>query len=307
MTATPPDTVMLQSDLPLPKRSGKVRDIYDLGDRLLLVATDRVSAFDVVLPTGIPDKGRVLTQMSAFWFESTRSVVPNHMLRVIDSTQNPDLPVSLGPEYVGRTMLVRKAEPVPLEAIVRGYLAGSGWAEYQRSGSVTGIRLPQGLRESDPLPQPLFTPSTKAETGHDENITFTQAVNIVGEEIANQLKVRALALYIFALERALASGFIIADTKFEFGLADSDEGARDTILIDEAVTPDSSRFWEAAAYTPGQPQPAYDKQLLRDWLERSGWNKGPPAPPVPADVVEQLRARYLSAFERLSGRTLVRP
>ena len=181
---------MLQSDLPLPKRSGKVRDIYDLGDRLLLVATDRVSAFDVVLPTGIPDKGRVLTQMSAFWFDSTRTVVPNHMLRVIDSTQNPDLPVSLGPEYVGRTMLVRKAEPVPLEAIVRGYLAGSGWAEYQRSGSVTGIRLPQGLRESDPLPQPLFTPSTKAETGHDENITFAQAVDIVGEEIANQLKVR---------------------------------------------------------------------------------------------------------------------
>ena len=299
-------TVMMESTLDLPKHSGKVRDIYDLGDRLLLVTTDRVSAFDVVLPTGIPDKGCVLTQMSAFWFEATESVVPNHMIRVIDSTDNPDIPVALGPEYIGRSMLVTKAQPVKLEAIVRGYLAGSGWAEYQRDGTVCGIPLPAGLTESEPLPNPIFTPSTKGEVGeHDENITYDQACEIVGDDVANTVKVRSMALYTYGLSRAQEAGFFLADTKFEFGVTQNEQGEDEVILIDEALTPDSSRFWDAQIYQPGQSQPSYDKQPLRDWLTSTGWGKEPPGPALPDEVVENIRDRYRTAFERVTGRDLI--
>jgi len=299
-------TVMMESNLDLPRHSGKVRDIYDLGDRLLLVTTDRVSAFDVVLPTAIPDKGCVLTQMSAFWFEATESVVPNHMIRVIDSTENPDIPVELGPEYIGRSMLVKKAEPVKLEAIVRGYLAGSGWAEYQRDGTVCGIPLPAGLTESEPLPNPIFPPSTKGEVGeHDENITYEQACEIVGADVANTVKVRSMALYTYGLSRAQESGFFLADTKFEFGVTRNAQGEDEVILIDEALTPDSSRFWDAEIYRPGQSQPSYDKQPLRDWLSATGWGKEPPGPALPDEVVENIRQRYRTAFERVTGRDLI--
>ena len=298
-------TVMMEADLDLPLKRGKVRDVYDLGDRLLIVATDRVSAFDVVLPNGIPDKGCVLTQMSAYWFEATSSVVPNHMIRVISSTDNPDIPVPLGPEYVGRTMLVQKAQAVMLEAVVRGYLAGSGWAEYQQSQTVCGIPLPAGLRESDALPEAIFTPSTKAEVGHDENITYQQAEEIVGADIANTVKVRSMALYLFGLEHARSAGFFLADTKFEFGVVQSGQGEDEVILIDEALTPDSSRFWDSEVYKPGRSQPSYDKQPLRDWLSASGWNKEPPGPELPDDIIAELRDRYISAFRRVTGRELI--
>ncbi|MCY3918618.1 MAG: phosphoribosylaminoimidazolesuccinocarboxamide synthase [Chloroflexi bacterium] len=299
--------VLLHTSLDLPKFQGKVRDVYDLGDRLLIVATDRVSAFDVVLPNGIPDKGRVLTQMSAYWFENTESVVPNHMIRVIDSTDNPDIPVPLGPEFIGRAMLVRKTVPVKLEAIVRGYLSGSGWKDYQRSGAVCGIPLPAGLRESDALPEAIFTPSTKADEGHDENISYEQAVEIVGQEVANTVKVRSMSLYMYGLERARQRGFIIADTKFEFGMVPNEQGEDEAILIDEALTPDSSRFWDVAIYQPGQAQPSFDKQPLRDWLESTGWDKTPPAPGMPPPVVALLQERYAQGFERITGRLLLRP
>ena len=299
--------VLLHTNLDLPKFQGKVRDVYDLGDRLLIVATDRVSAFDVVLPNGIPDKGRVLTQMSAYWFENTEGVVPNHMIRVIDSTDNPDIPVPLGPDFIGRTMLVRKTVPVKLEAIVRGYLSGSGWKDYRTSGKVCGIPLPAGLRESDALPEAIFTPSTKADEGHDENIPYEQAVGIVGAEVANTVKVRSMSLYMYGLERARQQGFIIADTKFEFGMAPNDQGEDEAILIDEALTPDSSRFWDVAIYQPGQAQPSFDKQPLRDWLESTGWDKTPPAPAMPPEVVALLQERYAQGFERITGRQLLRP
>ena len=264
-----------------------------------------MSAFDVVLPNGIPDKGRVLTQMSAYWFEATSSVVPNHMIRVISSTDNPDISVPLGPEYVGRTMLVEKAQPVMLEAVVRGYLAGSGWAEYQQSQTVCGIPLPGGLRESDALPEAIFTPSTKAEVGHDENITYQQAEEIAGAEIANTVKVRSMALYLFGLEHARGAGFFLADTKFEFGVVQNGQGEDEVILIDEVLTPDSSRFWDSEVYKPGQSQPSYDKQPLRDWLSASGWNKEPPGPELPEDLIGELRDRYISAFRRVTGRELI--
>ena len=297
--------VMMEGDLDLPLKRGKVRDVYDLGDRLLIVATDRVSAFDVVLPNGIPDKGRVLTQMSAYWFDATSTVVPNHMIRVISSTENPDIPVALGPEYVGRTMLVRKARPVMLEAVVRGYLAGSGWAEYRQSRTVCGIPLPDGLRESDALPEAIFTPSTKAEVGHDENITYQQAEEIVGAEIANTVKVRSMALYLFGLDHARGSGFFLADTKFEFGVVQNEQGEDEVILIDEALTPDSSRFWDSEVYRPGQSQPSYDKQPLRDWLSAGGWDKEPPGPELPDELIAELRERYVTAFQRVTGRELI--
>jgi phosphoribosylaminoimidazole-succinocarboxamide synthase len=299
--------VLLHTNLDLPKFQGKVRDVYDLGDRLLIVATDRVSAFDVVLPNGIPDKGRVLTQMSAYWFEQTESVVPNHMIRVIDSTDNPDIPVALGPDFIGRTMLVRKTVPVKLEAIVRGYLSGSGWKDYRTSGRVCGIPLPAGLRESDALPEAIFTPSTKADEGHDENISYEQAVGIVGAEIANTVKVRSMSLYMYGMERARQRGFIIADTKFEFGMVRNEQGEDEAILIDEALTPDSSRFWDVAIYQPGQAQPSFDKQPLRDWLESTGWDKTPPAPAMPPEVVALLQERYAQGYERITGRQLLRP
>ena len=309
MTTGTPSDVLMESQLDLPRRQGKVREIYEVdADRLLIVTTDRVSAFDVVLPNGIADKGRVLTQMSAFWFERTKGIVPNHLIRVIDSTANPDLPIQLGPEYVGRSMLVRRAQPVLIEAVVRGYLAGSGWKDYQQTGEVCGIRLPAGMQESEPFPQPIFTPATKAPVGeHDENISYQQAVDLVGEEVANAIKVRSIALYVYGLEKARQQGFVIADTKFEFGLATNEEGEEEAILIDEALTPDSSRFWNASTYRSGEHQEAFDKQALRDWLETTGWNKEAPGPSIPEAVREDLRQRYLEAFARITGRELVRP
>ena len=253
-TPGPLADVLMESQIDLPRRQGKVREIYEVDDeRLLIVTTDRVSAFDVVLPTGIPDKGRVLTQMSAFWFERTQGIVPNHMIRVIESTENPDVPVELGPEYVGRSMLVRRAEPVMVEAVVRGYLTGSGWKSYQETGQVCGIPLPPGMTESEPFPQPLFTPSTKAPIGeHDENISYAQAIEIAGEEVANAMKVRSIALYVYGLERARMRGFLIADTKFEFGIAANEQGEPETILIDEVLTPDSSASGAQTTTTPAR-------------------------------------------------------
>jgi phosphoribosylaminoimidazole-succinocarboxamide synthase len=274
-------------------RRGKVRDIYDLGSELLLVATDRISAFDWVLPTGIPDKGRVLAQTSAFWFG--RLDEPHHM----KSTDVADLklPPGIDPApLVGRSMLVYKTEVVPIECVVRGYLSGSGWKEYQKHGTVCGIRLPAGLKESDKLPEPIFTPATKAETGHDENISFDKMVELVGRDVADELRRRSLAVYRRGAEHALARGIIIADTKFEWGrLRDK------LILIDEVLTPDSSRFWPADSYRPGGPQPSFDKQFVRDWLEASGWDKNSPPPELPPEVVAKTRDKYIEAFERLTG------
>ncbi len=278
-------------------RSGKVRDIFALDDsRLLLVASDRISAFDVVLPTLIPDKGRVLTGLSRHWFAETAGIMPNHLL----STNPADLPADYdvtADELRGRMMICRRAEVLPVELIVRGYLAGSGWKDYQRTGAVCGIGLPGGLRESDRLPQPLFTPSTKAETGHDENISFDEMVGLVGAPLAERARDLALALYSFAAARAESAGIILADTKFEFGtLADGS-----LILIDEVLTPDSSRFWELADYEPGRGQASYDKQFVRDWLETQPWDKTPPGPELPPDVVQGTRQRYVEAFERITG------
>jgi phosphoribosylaminoimidazole-succinocarboxamide synthase len=277
----------------LPVRRGKVRDIYDLGSELLLVATDRISAFDWVLPTGIPDKGRVLAQTSAFWFG--RLDEPHHM----KSTDIADvkLPAGVDPApLVGRSMLVYRTEVVPIECVVRGYLSGSGWKEYQKHGTVCGIPLPAGLQESDPLAEPIFTPATKAETGHDENISFEKMIELVGRDVADELRRRSLAVYRRGAEHALARGIIIADTKFEWGrLGDK------LILIDEVLTPDSSRFWPADSYRPGGPQPSFDKQFVRDWLETTGWDKNSPPPELPPAVVAKTRDKYIEAFERLTG------
>jgi len=275
---------------------GKVRDIYDLGDKLLIVATDRLSAFDVVLPTPIPDKGRVLTQLSAFWFEKLHNIVPHHLLTTTEFTGE------LAPHAEtlrGRAMLVRKTEPLPVECVVRGYLSGSGWKEYKTSGRVCGIPLPVGLRESDELPEPIFTPATKAQTGHDENISFAQMAQIVGDGLALRLREVSLEIYRRAAAYAAARGIIIADTKFEFGLMGDD-----LIWIDEALTPDSSRFWPADQYEPGKGQPSFDKQFVRDYLERIGWSKQPPAPALPPDVVAATSEKYREAYRRLTGQEL---
>jgi phosphoribosylaminoimidazole-succinocarboxamide synthase len=276
---------------------GKVRDIYELEDDLLLiVATDRLSAFDVVLPTPIPDKGRVLTQLSVFWFDSLEDVVKNHLIA------SKFFPPELAPyadELRGRTMLVRKTEPVMVECVVRGYLSGSGWKEYQQSGSVCGLPLPGGLVESDRLPEPIFTPSTKATTGHDENISFDQVVSQIGRPLAERLRETSLKLYRRAAEHALAKGIIIADTKFEFGIL-----GKELVWIDEALTPDSSRFWPADHYQPGHAQPSFDKQYVRDYLERIAWNKQPPAPVLPPDVVIGTQEKYREAYQRLTGHAL---
>ncbi len=275
---------------------GKVRDIYELGDRLLIVATDRLSAFDVILPTPIPDKGRVLTQLSLFWFDKLAKIVPNHVL----SATNFD--GELAPHAAalnGRAMLVRRTEPVPIECVVRGYISGSGWKDYQKSRSVCGIALPAGLRESDRLPEPVFTPSTKATSGHDENISFDETVARIGGPLAEKLRATSLAIYKSAVEYAAARGIIIADTKFEFGLI-----GEDLIWIDEALTPDSSRFWPGDQYVPGKPQPSFDKQYVRDYLERIGWNKQPPAPALPPDVVAATRDKYREAYQRITGHAL---
>ncbi len=296
-------TVLNESalDLPLLTR-GKVRDVYDLGDKLLIVATDRISAFDVVLPTGIPDKGLVLTQMSAFWFEMTGDIVPNHFLGLVDATRVEGMPVELPREIIGRAMLVRKAERIDIECVVRGYLSGSGWKDYQASGSISGVKLPPGLQESDELPEPIFTPTTKAAEGHDQPISYRQVVQRAGQRAANAMKLRSLALYRYGRDYARDRGIIIADTKFEFGWLDDE-----IILIDECLTPDSSRFWPADAYRPGGPQPSFDKQYVRDYLTEIGWNREPPAPELPADVVARTAEKYREAFRRLTGRELVRP
>jgi phosphoribosylaminoimidazole-succinocarboxamide synthase len=293
--------VLMETQLSLPLyRRGKVRDTYDLGDRLLMVSTDRISAFDVVLPTGIPDKGLVLTQLSAFWFEKTADVVPNHFLALVDSTDVDGLEVP--PDLVGRAMLVRKAQRIDVECIVRGYLAGSAWEEYRRQGTVNGERMPAGLEESQELPEPLFTPTTKAEEGHDEPITWEQMVELVGLRAATAMRVRSLALYRFARDYARERGIIIADTKFEFGWLDDE-----IILIDEVLTPDSSRFWPADEYRPGRSQPSFDKQFVRDYLTSVGWNRQPPAPELPSDIVERTAEKYREAYRRLTGRELLRP
>lgn len=284
---------LLQTTLAgVPVRRGKVRDVYDFGDRLLIVATDRISAFDWVLPTGIPDKGRVLTQLSEMWFGKLRT--EHHLL----STSLTEVPLPVGTDrdqLAGRSMVARKAQVFPVECVVRGYLSGSGWKEYRQSSSVCGISLPAGLRESDRLPEPIFTPATKEESGHDINISFAQMCEIVGEKIAAELRRRSLDIYSQAVEHALSRGIIIADTKFEFGDAEGN-----ILLIDEVLTPDSSRFWPADQYEPGHGQPSFDKQFVRDWLETTGWDKNSPPPALPADVVTRTRAKYVEAFEKLA-------
>jgi len=302
----PEQPLVISTDLPLPLFiRGKVRDTYDLGLYLLIIATDRISAFDVVLPCGIPDKGRVLNQLSAFWFERTRSIVPNHLVAVINDARTlarylPGNGRSAVPAYVaGRSMVVKKVPRLPVECVVRGYLSGSAWAEYRQYGTVFGARLPVGMKESQALPRPLFTPTTKADTGHDEPLAAGGLAKLLGAAVAAEVEAKSLAIYASAREYAQARGIIIADTKMEFGL---DDGK--VILIDELLTPDSSRFWDAHQYRVGQSQPSYDKQPVRDWLEATGWNKTPPAPMLPEDVIEATARRYREAYERLTGRKL---
>jgi phosphoribosylaminoimidazole-succinocarboxamide synthase len=284
-------------------RSGKVRDLYAVGqDRLLLVASDRLSAFDVVLPTPIPDKGRVLTGLSRFWFERTADLVPNHLVGVAPEDIPSGRPADAD-ELRGRMMLCRRVDPLPIEVIVRGYLAGSGWKDYGRTGAVCGIPLPAGLRESERLPEPLFTPSTKAEEGHDENISIDQAAELIGRAAADRVAELAIALYRRGAEIAEPAGVILADTKFEFGI---DPATGELLLIDEVMTPDSSRFWDAADYTPGRSQASFDKQYVRDYLETLDWDKTPPGPELPAEVVAGTRARYVEAFERITGASFQR-
>ncbi|HOX01874.1 MAG TPA: phosphoribosylaminoimidazolesuccinocarboxamide synthase [Candidatus Paceibacterota bacterium] len=291
---------VLQIDLPGIRKvkSGKVREIFDLGDRLLLVATDRISAFDCVMPNGIPRKGEVLTQISHFWFDQMESIVPNHRLQRAADPLPPDLE-PFADQLAGRSMIVRKARPLPVECVVRGYLAGSGWKEYRAYQTVCGISLPAGLTESAELPEPIFTPSTKAETGHDENISFDEAAQGIGLALAERVRDVSLRLYRQARAYARRRGILIADTKFEFG-----EAGGQLLLIDEVLTPDSSRFWPADQYQPGRSQRSFDKQFVRDYLETIDWNKTPPAPALPADVVQKTQAKYLEAFQRLTGREL---
>ncbi len=281
------------------KGRGKVRDIYDLGDKLLIVATDRISAFDVVMPNPIPDKGRVLTQLSKFWFELTKDIISNHVI----STEVEDFPEECQPyreRLMGRAMLVVKTSPLPVECVVRGYLSGSGWEEYQRTGEICGIRLPKGLLESSRLAEPIFTPATKAAVGlHDENITFERMGKIVGEGVADQLKSLSLAIYKKARDFAEQRGIIIADTKMEFGVKDGK-----LLLIDELLTPDSSRFWPKSEYRPGGSQKSFDKQFLRDYLLSLRWDKSPPAPELPEEIVQKTREKYLEAYERIVGKPL---
>jgi phosphoribosylaminoimidazole-succinocarboxamide synthase len=291
---------VLQLDLPGIKKlkSGKVREIFDLGDCLLMVATDRISAFDVIMPNGIPRKGEVLTQISFFWFDRFASLVPNHLLAKADNPIPKSLQ-SFADKLARRSMIVKKAQPLAIECVVRGYLAGSGWKEYKQTQTVCSIKLPVGLLESAELPKPIFTPATKAETGHDENISFEQAAKIVGPALAAQARDLSLKIYLAARDYARRRGIIIADAKFEFGL----DGGR-LILIDEVLTPDSSRFWPADQYAPGKSQPSFDKQFLRDYLETLDWNKTPPGPMLPPEVVAKTTAKYLEAYERLTGKRL---
>jgi phosphoribosylaminoimidazole-succinocarboxamide synthase len=289
-------TSVLRTELDFPRRQGKVRDVYDLGESLLIVSTDRISAFDWVLPVGIPSKGIVLTQLSKFWFE--RLSVDHHML-------STELPKSLGLnsqvqcQLLGRSMIARKARVIPFECVVRGYLEGSGWKEYQQSGSVCGISLPKGLKQCDRLPEPIFTPATKAESGHDENVSFEIMANQLGHDLANQLRDLSISVYSQGSKLAEENGIIIADTKFEWGWHDGR-----VILIDEVLTPDSSRFWPRESYQPGRSQPSFDKQYVREWLMASTWDRESPPPALPDDVIEQTRAKYLGAFELLTGQRL---
>jgi phosphoribosylaminoimidazole-succinocarboxamide synthase len=289
-TALPLAAPLLETQLNglAPHRQGKVRDIYDLGDALLFVATDRISAFDYVLGSGIPDKGKVLTQLSVFWFERTRHIVPNHLI----SAEVPEFP--------GRAMRVRKTTPILIECVARGYLSGSGWKDYQATGAVCGIPLPSGLRESDRLPEPIFTPATKAATGHDVNISEAEAGRLVGDDLVATVRDLTLKLYTFGAAHAESRGIILADTKFEFGVTDTGE----VILIDEAMTPDSSRYWPRDQYSPGRAQPSFDKQFVRDYLESIRWNKRPPVPGLPDDVVMRTREKYIEAYRRLTGQEL---
>ena len=288
-----PNNVLLESDLKNYRlfARGKVRDVYEDGDRLLIVATDRISAFDYILPTGIPDKGRVLTQMTLFWLDYLKDMVPNHFL----SADTSDLP----PEFAGRSMWVKRADMFQVECVARGYLVGSGWKDYQKTGAVCGIALPSGLRESDALPEPIFTPATKAVSGHDENISFDEMVKIIGAADAAKLRDLTLSIYKKAAEYARTRGIIIADTKFEFGTVGGQ-----IVLADEVLTPDSSRFWPADQYTPGKAQPSYDKQFVRDYLEAIQWNKQPPAPALPADIAQKTSDKYKEAYRELTGREL---
>ena len=294
------DTVLLNTDLPGFVRigQGKVRDMYAAGEKLLIVTTDRISAFDYILATGIPDKGRVLNQMTLFWLEKFEPIIPNHLISA-NVDEYPEHLRRLRTQLEGRSMLVTRAKMINIECVARGYLSGSGWKEYQKQGSVCGISLPPGLKESDRLPEPIFTPATKAVSGHDENITFETMTGLVGEATAGALRRLTLALYQNAADYALSRGIIIADTKFEFGFV----GDR-LVLADEVLTPDSSRFWPADSYAPGGPQPSYDKQYVRDYLESIRWNKQPPAPALPDDVVARTSEKYRQAFEALTGRTL---
>ncbi len=279
-----------------PKRAGKVRDIYELPDHLLIVATDRISAFDCVMPNGIPDKGRILTQISLFWFEMLESITPNHLV----SGALKDLPEDIRSDEIdGRFMLCRKCEVIPIECIVRGYIAGSGWKEYKESQTVCGIKLPEKLKQCSELPEPIFTPSTKADQGHDENISFETACELVGEELMTQLRDKSVAIYSKARDYAAERGIILADTKFEWGM-DSDG---QLTLIDEVLTPDSSRFWPADLYKPGKSQHSFDKQFVRDYLEKIKFDKTPPAPPLPSEIVQKTRAKYIEAFESLAEKT----
>jgi phosphoribosylaminoimidazole-succinocarboxamide synthase len=283
----------------VPQRQGKVRDIFDCGETLVMVATDRISAFDYVLGSGIPDKGKVLTQLSAFWFGRTTDIVANHFLSS-NVDEYPDPLRHHGETLAGRSMLVRKTAPVPIECVARGYLSGSGWKEYVATGSVCGVELPAGLRESDQLPEPLFTPATKAESGHDINISEQEAGRIVGADLVRRLRELTLALYAHGAAHAASRGIMLADTKFEFGLTADQQ----VLLIDEVMTPDSSRYWPRDQYAPGHAQPSFDKQFVRDYLERIQWNKQPPVPSLPEEVVAATREKYLEAFHRLTGKDL---
>ena len=302
-------SVLLETDLPNLFYRGKVRDTYEVADdQFLLIATDRVSAFDVVLPAGIPDKGIVLNQFSAFWFEQTSHIVPNHLIEVVNdvnwlnSTYGERVCsgyYSYPPYVARRSMIVRRAERIDVECVVRGYISGSAWAEYQKNGTICGITLPEDLRESEQLPQPIFTPTTKADTGHDEPITIEEMRGLIGEALTREIMEKSLAIYDYAAQYARGRGIIIADTKMEFGMVNGK-----LILIDELLTPDSSRFWDVETYSPGKPQPSFDKQPLRDWLSASGWNKEPPAPELPPEIVESTAERYREAYRRLTGKEL---
>jgi phosphoribosylaminoimidazole-succinocarboxamide synthase len=291
--------MLLNTQLPLKLfGTGKVRDTYDLGDKLLMVATDRLSAFDVILPDGIPGKGQVLTKLSAFWFRETAKIVPNHFIST-DLNDYPPEVQAYHDQLAGRSMLIKKAHRINFECVVRGYLAGSAWKDYRQTGMVAGIRLPRGLREADQLPEPIFTPATKVEQGHDITITLEEVKNHIGEELGQALAETSLAIYAYAAKLALDRGIIIADTKMEFGLLN-----HQLLLIDELLTPDSSRFWAVSDYAPGQSPPSFDKQFVRDYLERIGWDKQPPAPALPPDVIEGTAQRYREALQWLTGENL---